>query len=487
MLVKNTIIIGAARFLNRFLGLISTIIVARILMPEDYGIIATCMLVQDLGYRFTKVGTTQNLISSKDNSKTFTDSLLLQRILVGFISSVLVFLSAPYVATWFNDARIEDALQVICWIFLLNSLVNFNNQIATKKNNFKPELAAQVIGKIVQVSCAISIAYIYQSYWALVAGLMSFSAMNLLSSYIVSKPYFLTSLPLALTVKHFAYSKWYLALEMVDYCNAKLSQVLIGKFFDKTVLGYFSVGRDLCFMFSLEISAAIDKSNLSHLSGKLNNTDTEAEKNHIILENLQQIFCFKNLTIVPFYFAFIFYPDFIIALIFGENWLGMAEYFRLFSIAALLIGFNTTFPTIFDSIRRPNVNFRATFITLTFLVLFSIPAIQYMDARIFILGTISTIVGKQIYFLFNLSRIRQIPLAQIIKPTMMSLSLISFSAVIGVVLQKVTLFPILEMCIYGITYLLVVYSVARIFNNRLYLSVFQLAADKIKRKSVFSR
>ena len=62
-LAKNTALLGASRFFSRVLGLISTFIVARLLMPEDYAIIAMCMLVQDLALRLQDIGFGQNIIS----------------------------------------------------------------------------------------------------------------------------------------------------------------------------------------------------------------------------------------------------------------------------------------------------------------------------------------------------------------------------------------------------------------------------------------
>lgn len=473
MLVKNSIIISSARLVNRGLGLASTLVVARILVPEDYGIIATCMLIQAFGQIFTKLGVTQNLISSSDISREFVDSLFAQRVLVSFISSCAIFFASPWVSHWFNDPRIEGVLHVISWIFIIDALCNFNIEIEARNNNFKPELVARITGKIFQVAVTVLLAIYLKSYWALAIGMITFAIVNMVSSYFTVRPYRIGKIKLHAIYLNFNYSKWYIGREVVNYCNNRLSQIVIGRIFDKGLLGYFSVGRDLCFMFALEMSAAIDKSNFSFFSKKLLDKSTTRNMSDVIIENIGQIFCLKALVIIPFYTSFIVYPEFFVRLILGDNWLGLIPYFRLFSIAALFVGFNTTFAPLFDTLRMPHVSYRNSLISLGGLVIFSGLAIYFHEPKLFILGTITMALVTIAYYSISLVVLCGVNAVGIFYSVFEVVFLSLFSLGVGV-LVKIAGFPTeIALIMYSILFYVFILIWAKASKNKVYLELFE--------------
>jgi len=477
-LIKNSIIISGARFFNRGLGLLSTLIVARILSPEDYGVIAACMLAQDLGRRFSQLGINQNLVSSKDTSRDLQDSLYAQRIIVSTLISVVIFILAPFVAIWLNDDRITDVLKILCWVFFFNSIVNFNCLIEVKNNNFKPELIALTVSKVCQVSVTIGCAYYFHNYWALVAGIMTAAVIQCLVSYFVIHPYYIHRVSVTKIVSNLSYSKWFLGRELVDYINAKLAQIVAGMYFSSLLLGFFSVGRDLCLMLALEVSAALDKSNLSYLS-TLIRTDGILNMKVVIIDNIKKVLFFKNIIVVPFYFCLFVHPELFVKIILGNGWLDMAPYCRLFACISLFMSYNTTFTTIFDCIRKPHITLVATLISLCVAIIFAIPAVVYDKPILLIFCTLFAIMVNMLWYLYNLKRVLEIGKKEIfdcIKSTVILLSLSSFVMLLSL---SFGFHEIIEVVLYLLLYLVALYAVARVSNEEYQLKPFLVIKNKV--------
>ena len=142
LLIKNSVFLSLSRFSARALGLVSTFVVARILTPEDYGVIAIAMIVQDFALRMQNVGFSQNIISAKNINKQFLSSVLLMRIIFFAFLTILVFLCAPLAALLLNSQEAYEVVRVICWIILINGFNNIEINLRAKHGDFKPEIKA---------------------------------------------------------------------------------------------------------------------------------------------------------------------------------------------------------------------------------------------------------------------------------------------------------------------------------------------------------
>lgn len=477
-LIKNSLIISIARFFNRGLGLISTLIVARILSPDDYGVIAACMLAQDLGRRFSQLGVYQNLISSSDTSYQLQDSLYAQRILLSSLISLAIFLLAPYIAIVLKDARITAVLQILCWVFVINSVMNFNCLISAKDNNFKPELISLSASKVCQVAVTIGCAIYFQNYWALVAGIMTAAIMQTAFSYFVMQPYVMRSFSIGQIIHNLSYSKWFLGRELLDYFNAKLAQIVAGIYFSSTLLGFLSVGRDLCLMLALEVNAALDKSNLSHLSATIKNHHF-SDIGNTVIENIKQLLFFKNVIVVPAYFCLFVHPELFIKLILGEGWLEMAPYCQVFASISILMSYNTIFSTIFDCVRKPQVIMVSTGFMFISTALFVYPAVTLNSPLLLVASTLFGIVINTVWYLYNLNKIFSISIRMLFDAVRSTLLLLFASIVTMYTLLVMINNSIMQIVSFLVIYLFLLFGVAVWCKEEHQLNAFKLLKRKL--------
>lgn len=387
----------------RVLGLLSTVIVARILAPEDYGIIAACMIVQDYAARMQKFGIYQNLITSKILDVNTVNAAFIVNASFGILASLVVYLLSSAAAGFLNNDNVRPVLELICWTFLINGFCNIGLMLEAKKQNFLPEAWTTVLSKIISVIVTVALAIYLTNYWALAIGMVVSDIAFVLLSYFFAKP-FLPKLMIDVgRIKDlFRFSRWIFLYENVDFWNAKLFQLVVAKLFDVKYLGFFSLGSSLSFMYVSEVSSSIDKSNLSHLSEELEKQDSDKRKAEIILKDLNYVFDLKHVIITPVYIVLATYPELFISLILGEQWLEMAPFVTAFALIMMVTGYNYSLINLHTTLRQPRYCFNSSVIRLVSRA--PIIYVAYLYESVIILAYGGVVVGVigAIYLLVKL-------------------------------------------------------------------------------------
>jgi len=363
--VNNSLLLSAGRFISRYIGLINTIIVARLLAPEDYGVIVIAMLMQDFALKMQNLGFAQNIVSSKEISSSFLSAVYLTRLLVCIVISLLVFFVAEPFALWMNSPEAESVLKVICWIITINALSNINLVIQAKNNNFIPEIKTTILSKLISVAVTMLLAFTIENYWALAIGMLSSAIATCILSYYFATPILKLSTTLSEIKNVLSFSRWFLFKQLVEYINRKIPHFSLGQYFSVKILGFYSMAASIGYMYAQEVSAAFDKANLSHLSKQLRNyADDKYMYQKTLFENISYIIHFKDILICPVYAGLIFFSEPVILLLLGDSWLEMKDLFTLMCISAVFVAYQLSFRAIFNAVRFPKFHFYTSSISI---------------------------------------------------------------------------------------------------------------------------
>jgi len=388
-LLKNSLFLSFSRFFARGLGLISTFIVARLLTPEDYGVIAIAMIVQDFAFRMQNIGFTQNIVTSKTIDNIFMSTIFYTRLSLFALLTTCIYLSSTYFGDWMNSSEVTEVLRLICWVILFNGLMNLNVVLQTKKNNFIPEIKIAIFSKVVAVMVTIISAYYTKSYLALAMGMLAEAISQLIFSYLVVPPFKPSNGSFKQVKPLLNFSKWFFYQNLIMFFNTKIYHLIIAKFFSEKILGYVSMATNIVQMYSQEITAAFDKANFTFLSKKLNES-CKTEHSKIISENLKYLIGVKNILIIPVYCYCAVYSEFVVTLLLGDNWSKISPIFSIMCFAAIALSYETVFRTVFNAIREPKVNFKLATVRLFCLTVAMILSINANDYWYILYGIIIT-------------------------------------------------------------------------------------------------
>jgi lipopolysaccharide exporter len=267
-LLKGAVWLSGARLASNILATISTLVLARLLLPSDFGLVALGTSTLNILASITNISVSEALVQHRDPSHQHFHTAWTLNLLRGvLIGSVFALIAVP-VARYYSDYRLENVMFALSGSAILNGLENPRAIMLTKQLIFWQRFMLQVSQKLVTLITSVLIALIYHSYWALIGGVLLGQFVGVLISYTVL-PY-RPAFSIAHARDFFSFSIWLTLSNAINAINWNLDPLLVGKFVGKTALGYYAVGNSLAIMPTREAMAPLTGtlfpafSNLAH-------------------------------------------------------------------------------------------------------------------------------------------------------------------------------------------------------------------------------
>jgi len=166
------------RIIQQLFGLARLVIIARILSPNDFGLMGIALLAMATLETFSQTGFQQALIQKKEDIKSYLDAAWTVLIVRGFILFAILYLVAPYVAIFFNVPEAKPIIQVIGFSVLLQAVTNIGVIYFQKELEFNKQFIYQFAGTLADFIIAVSAVLILRNVWALVFGMLAGSAVR---------------------------------------------------------------------------------------------------------------------------------------------------------------------------------------------------------------------------------------------------------------------------------------------------------------------
>jgi O-antigen/teichoic acid export membrane protein len=242
----------AMRWMMRFFGILSTIILARLLTPTDFGIVALALIVVGLLEVLSWTAIDLALIQKQEETtREHYDTAWTVQILQGLFIALLLVVMSPYAASYFD----EPALINVVYILALKSFFSGFQNIAVvdfRKNlNFTREFNFHLYKKAFAFLCVVSLAFIYKNYWALVYGMLAAAVIDVMISYRMHP--FRPRISLARIRDIWSFSQWILFSRLGYFLNQKTDQFVIGGTSETQVMGVYHMSTEIGTMPSNEV------------------------------------------------------------------------------------------------------------------------------------------------------------------------------------------------------------------------------------------
>ena len=315
------------RFATRFIGIISTAILARLLVPEDFGLVTLAATSVAIANAFTEFGPEQYLISHQDSKRAEYDTAWTMQILRGLIIASLMVLFAERISNFFHEPRLADTLIVMSLGILLRSFANIGVVDFRKKLNFQKDFQLLLIPRLVSFFVTIGLALTLKNYWALIWGLMSGHVAYTVSSYAMHN--FRPKLGISAFGKLFGFSKWVFANSILQFLIYKFDTFLLGRMLGTRILGLYSVSFEISTLATSEVAAPIRRAILpgySKVSG-----DPQALRGLYL-----DVFALTIMLTVPAAVGIMATSDLIVFTLLGDKWADAIPIIEIVAISGAL-------------------------------------------------------------------------------------------------------------------------------------------------------
>ncbi len=230
---------------SKLVAFILSVVLARLLFPEDYGIIALTSIFITICDTFVTSGFTTSLIQKKDIDELDYSSVFYTTMAIAIVLYLALFFSAPFIAEWLNTPLLCDVIRVLGLRLPIAAFGSVQQAYATKNYLFKKFFFATLGGSIFSGAIGILMAYMGFGVWALVAHDLIGVVINKVTLYFATKwrPHLCYSWQR--TKSLFGYGWKILACSLFDTLCIEANSLVIGKRYSSEDLAYTNKGSSL--------------------------------------------------------------------------------------------------------------------------------------------------------------------------------------------------------------------------------------------------
>ena len=362
--------VASTKLVTQVLSWISTIIVARILDPADYGLVAISGVFIGILAVVTEMGLSQGLINKTEVSKRDEDGIFWISLMLGVGAFVLLFVIAPYIAAWYGSEILVDIIRVSALVPVFASLKTVPLANALRDMNFKYQSIVYMTGQLVSIATVITMAVNGYGVWSLVWAvvimhIVTFIAyLPMLKGLPQPKIYFRESLSV------FSFGIKLMLSRMFEFMSVKSSVFIISIFLGEKSTGHYSMATQLANMPLDKIGSIFNNVIFPALSRVKNDNEHSRD---IFLKAHKYLLIFSY----PIFVTLILTAHDIVIVLLTDKWLSIVPLLQAFSAVNLLRVSGMVMPHTLAGRGKANLVLRYEFLSFTVLSIAFLIGVQY--------------------------------------------------------------------------------------------------------------
>lgn len=257
--VKGVVWSSVERFSTQGVQFLIMIIMARLLTPKDYGLIGMLAIFLAVAQSLIDSGFSQALIRKQNRTDVDNSTVFYFNIVVSSALYLILFISAPFVADFYNQPELTSIMRVVCLGVILNSLAVVQRALLTIRIDFKTQAKASVSAAVFSGCIGIFLAYSGFGVWSLVVQQLLNLSVNTLLLWIFSKWRPIAVFSWQSFHELFAFGSKLLASGLLDTLYKNIYPIVIGKLFSASSLGHYTRAQQFSEFPSSNITGIIQR------------------------------------------------------------------------------------------------------------------------------------------------------------------------------------------------------------------------------------
>lgn len=334
VVLKNFIWRFAERCGAQLVTFIVSIVLARILAPEDYGQIALITVFTTIMQVFVDSGLGTALIQKKDADDLDFSSVFYFNFAVCLILYAVMFVGAPFIAGFYNDMSLTSIIRVISLTIVISGVKGIQQSYVSRNMLFKRFFYATLGGTIFSAFLGIALAYAGFGVWAIVAQQLSNTTIDTLILWLTVKwrPKKMFSWE---RLKELLSYGWKLLVSaLLDTVYNNIRSLIIGKMYSSADLAYYDQGKKFPNVIVTNINTSIDSVLLPTMS---NVQDDRAHVKSMTRRSIKT----STYIMAPMMMGLTFCADPIVRLVLTDKWLPCVPFLRIFCITYMFYPIHT--------------------------------------------------------------------------------------------------------------------------------------------------
>lgn len=247
------------QFGNQIINFVISIILARLLLPEEFGLIGMVLVFITIGQALTDAGLTQSLIRDKEVDQEDLSTVFFFNLAASILVYFIIYFTAPYIAAFYDREVLIEIIRVLTLSFIISAFGAIQSTRLTKMMNFKTQTIISIPSTISSGILGVALAYSGFGVWSLVWMRVAESGIRTVQLWIYSK--WTPSLVFSITKfkDHFNFGYKLTLSGLLDSIFSNIYIIIIGKYFSASQVGYYTRAQTMQQLPVSNISNALNK------------------------------------------------------------------------------------------------------------------------------------------------------------------------------------------------------------------------------------
>lgn len=398
--LQSSAILALIQLFQKSLGFVSTLILARLLLPEHFGVVAMVMICLMLFENIADAGNEHYTLQKRELTAEDLHTAWSFDLLLKSGACLLLILLSPLLADYFRMPELQHTLQVASLALPIKALQNPQLLQFARELNYRPVLLLSLIQKLLAFLVTVTLAWLYPSAWPVIIGALVSALVYSGGSYLVC--HFKPRWQLQQLSAQWHFSKWIMLRGFIGFCRFQADNILVSRRFDTAALGGYNLLRELSILPAISLIIPCSQPLQAAIA-----RDKTAEGYRLRLSLLLLL-----LLLLPITLFAMAYPALIVSTLLGSQWI---------SYSGLLVPFACFFLTfcLFDLLSNATLatgrskllfwfDLWSTLLVVALLVLIPTAALlemAWLRALIAILTTLALLLLLQRHCQFGLLRL----------------------------------------------------------------------------------
>jgi O-antigen/teichoic acid export membrane protein len=340
--------VGTTSFFSKIVSFTTTLLLAKLLTPDDIGLIAIASLVIASIGLFREMGLSRALIYERKDVEKAADTAFFIIPAVSLGLYLLAFVSAPFIASFFKDHHITLIVRLLAISLIISSFGEVPSALFEKEIDFKKRAFPEALYLITYGIVSVWFAFLGFSYWSMVIGQLAAAVANLISTWWISDWRPQLSFSKSAAKRLLGYGKYIAGMGVVHFAIRNIDDAFVGRMLDKATLGAYYLAYRI---------ANLPATNITNIIGRVmfpvytRIADYTYDLRNAFLKTLK----FTALITVPLTFGIIALSRDFLILLYQDKWIAAVVPIQILSLFGLIRSLGSGMGGVFMAVGKPDI------------------------------------------------------------------------------------------------------------------------------------
>ncbi len=359
--VQGVTWLGIAHVLGQVLRFGAMIVLARLLLPEDFGVVAMALIVTELVLQTGDLGFSEAIIQRKEVTPSHLSTTFWTGLALGIIFCIVTVAISPFVANFFGDEQVGPILSVSALAFVIAPLRTVHGALLRKRLQFFRFSIGEIGQGVTYVAVAVPLAFAGLGVWSLVLGNLASHLALAILRWILCRwhPSIMFSLKSLKDLWGFGINLT--GSRAVHFVTQSLDFLIIGRFLTSAALGFYNLGYRITGFPKNALWMAVARVAFPAFS-------IVQDENERLRRGFTKSLTYLSLIVIPLFIGLAIIAPELITVVFGQKWSPAILPMQILCIMAAITSISVTVEPLLRSKGRTDIELKFNLVKVALLV-----------------------------------------------------------------------------------------------------------------------